>query len=443
VDVQLNIQPPWLYKKQWNFLNLPRVGEGVHWSHWVGGRGSAKSNTGCQLALDAALRLNPGLPGIWTAPTYQDIHDSFLREWRLIVPAELYRLNESKMRLTLLNGTEIDLRSREKKILGRGPNYAWAIHDEAAANYSESLFSQITAAVRNPRARARFIATLTTPLMNGYQRLAQSDGHTLVTSSSYENPFLPDGYADELARYLSPELADQEIYGRFIMLAGRAWRNYVDELWPNGNRVKVRFDSSRRWYLGVDIGLRSAWLIIQRYQASELGYRTKGDQWIDVVVGEYQPNNEDISRTSQRVLADYGRPAQVFIGADSNTRSIQTGVTASYVFSQVFGQTPIVPITGEWADKQLQFIVASGLLLNTHGERRFCISTELQSHDHTHRGIIETLEQDAFADVPKDGEFMPKDKRSGLGLEDTRDAFLYYCIGAHPPQMALKTKWAA
>ena len=422
---------------------MPRDGDGIHWSHWVGGRGSAKSNTGCQLALDAGLRLNPGLPGIWTAPTYQDIFDSFLREWEMIVPPDLYSLNKSLMRLTLINGTEIDLRSREKKILGRGPNYAWAIHDEAAANYDEGLFSQITAAIRNPKAKARFVATLTTPLMNGYQRLAQMDGHTLVTSTSFDNPFLPDGYADELARYLTPELAEQELYGRFVMLAGRAWRNYESRLWPDGNRIKVGFNSGRKWYLGVDIGLRSAWLIIQRYRASELGHSMRNDPMLDVIVGEYQPNNEDTSRTAQRVRHDYGVPAQIYIGADSRTRSIQTGVTASFVFTQVFGQVPIVPITGEWSDKQLQFIVASGLLLNTHGERRMCISSDLQSHDHTHRGIIETLEQDSFSDLPKDGEFLPKDKRVGLGLEDTRDAFLYYCIGAHPPQMQLKTKWAA
>jgi hypothetical protein len=166
---------------------------------------------------------------------------------------------------------------------------------------------------------------------------------------------------------------------------------------------------------------------------------------VDVIVAQYLPDDGDTESVVRQIDADYGVPQRVLIGADVNTRSLVDGATSSFVFRRIWGGLPVVPITGTHADKDLQFQVAKGRLLNVLGQRRCCVSAKLRSYpERTPRGIRQLWEADQWASGRqiRVGESLPKDKRSAgkAALEDVRDAWLYGMIGLHPPQFVREKK---
>jgi hypothetical protein len=389
------------------------------------------------LALQSMIEWNPGLPGLWTEPTYRLCHDVFLREWRRIVPPSLYTLHSGDMKIVLANGSEIDIRSRNvdnpTKEISKGPNYAWGIDDEAANKFDTDKYWDIDAAIRHPGARCRFHDTLSTPQMGEYYTLCTHPFHRQVNATSFDNPFLDPMFASSLAESLDPQRARQEIYGEWVALSGRIWD--VAEparMWPHGNLHPHSWQPGRPYILGCDLGVQSAWLIIQQVPGE------RGGDPIDVIVAEYLPDDGDAQSVIRQINADYGQPSRVFVGADLNTRSIVDGGTASYAFRKVWGGLPVLPITGGLANKDLQYQVAKGRLLNANGARRCCVSAGLRSYPaKSPRGIKALWQADQWPSGRqiRAGEMLPKDKRRAgkAALEDVRDAWLYSMIGLHPP----------
>jgi hypothetical protein len=437
-QLALNCKNPRAYQKQWDFLNMDRSGGDVHCSHFVGGRGCAKTTTGVLVVFKAAFIDNPGLPGLVTEPTYRHLYDVFLREWESIVPKILWSLNKSLMRLELITGGTIDLRSRSVDSSGReiakGPNYAWAIDDEAAYGFRAKQYQDIHASIRHPDAKSRFHVTLTTPKCNDYQKLVKTPGHVMIQATSFDNPFLPPNFASDLEKQMSKEYARQEIYGDFIAQSGRIWKDWSDERWPKGNILEYRHDPSKPWELWCDLGVMSSWLCVQRIQAA--------GQPLLCVTREWQPNNEGAAQTIQRISRDMGGkiPARVIVGADVNTRSVAIGERPIYYFRQAWGDSCVVqPVTGDLADKGLQHMAASSAILNSAGHRRLVAASQLISHDHDNgRGFVDMMRTDQWGENPRLGEYMPKTKgRTDLpNTEDTRDAMLYGVIVNCPPQMS-------
>jgi hypothetical protein len=341
----------------------------------------------------------------------------------------------------MANGSEIDVRSRNVDNPGRevskGPNYAWAIDDEAANKFSPERYWDIDAAIRHPQATHRFHDTLSTPQMNEYYALCHLAGHNQVNATSYDNPYLDRSFAGALADGLDPQRAQQEIYGRWVALSGRIWDCAdLDNEWPRGNVHPHVYDSRMPYTLGCDLGVQSAWLVIQRVPAGLAG---RANELVDVVVAEYLPDDGDTQSVIRMLDAEYGLPQRVFVGADVNTRSMLDGGTASYAFRKQWGGIPVVPITGTLADKDLQYQVAKGRLLNAAGQRRCCISRALRSEPHrSPRGIRNLWLADQWASGRgiRSGELLPKDKRTSgkAALEDVRDAWMYAMVGMHPPQ---------
>jgi hypothetical protein len=434
--LELNIRDPKLYAKQHQFLALDRTGEDVHCSHFVGGRGCAKTTSGVILAFLAAYIWDPGIPGLVTEPTYRHLHDVFLREWEKIVPAALWKLNTSLMRLELLNGGTIDLRSRNvdnpTKEISKGPNYGWCVEDESSYKFNLRSYNDVHAAIRHPDAKRKFHVTLTTPKLNDYARLIRTPGHVVVQATSFDNPYLPANFARDLEASMGKLYARQEIYGEFIAQQGRIWSDFSEDRWPRGNMVDLEYDRAKPWELWCDLGIMSSWLAIQK--SNEGGYQRF------TVVAEWQPNNEGAAQTIQRIVQNMGRPpSRVIVGADVGTRSVASAERPIYYFRQAWGDsTQVQPVTGDLADKGLQHMQASAAILTSDGKRRFCVSTRIKSHDEDNgRTILETMRTDQWGDNPRIGEYMPKTKgRSDLpNTEDTRDAFLYGVIVNFPPQM--------
>ena len=421
---KLRCKSPKRYPKQAQYLDFVRQaipGTKVD-AHFVGGRGCAKSTTLILTALRLGLQHCPGLPGIITEPVYPRLDDVIVREWQNIVPSELYKINHSKMFITLINGTIIDLRSRnvdnKSKEVSKGPNYAWALEDEQAYKCDLKKWDDVDAAIRHPKAPFLFHGSFSTPKMNDYHKLCHREEALRINATSFDNPFLPANFAADLESKLSAEYASQEIYGEWISLTGRIWKHWDAVL----NRCSDRFDYARPWELWCDLGINSAWIAVQKNSSGKI-----------VAHFEWTPSDEGAEQTLTRINATMQRPPKrVVVGHDINTRSIVDAQKPSVPFRRLWGSSPeIRPVTGFIADKQLQHMQGSASICTTHGERMFLIADDFVSHDSDKgRGLIELFEQDSWSTTPRTGEFLPKDHR----LEHMRDAWMYGIIVNNPPR---------
>lgn len=444
-DIQLGCYAPHLYPKQWKLLEAVmnhKGSKGVKFIHYVGGRGCAKTSTLCLAMGLLCFVLLPGQCGIFTMPIYRDLEDVFLRTWADIYPQELWTINRTLMRITCVNGSQIDLRARTAGG-SRGPNYSWGVFDECAKDFNMMDFLDTIAAIRHPSSDCKVVLTGSTPVFgNDYRDLVFKPGHMLISATSWDNPFLSQEWLNNAEKLYDPTYARQELYGEFIPLEGRFWGSFSNKMYPAGNIMKdVGWQRNKPYYLGVDIGLRGAFQIYQMVD-TYCGQRLQSP--ILCAMAEYTPNNQPVNQVLTRIAAQYGTPAKIFVGADANTSSIQTGTTTMYLFRQRWGNmVPVMWPTKEMTDKILQHVVASGKVLNNLGERKFCIAEKFINHDKENkRGMKEMFDSMQWPGKARDGMWLEKNKEKNIYI-DSCDAFLYTMIGLFPPNMLKSGSWAA
>ena len=73
------------------------------------------------------------------------------------------------------------------------------------------------------------IRAATTPASGWLQRYAESEGVEIVTANSRENPYLADGYIEEMMTVMSAAEVRVFIEGRFVPLSGQVFADYGDE----------------------------------------------------------------------------------------------------------------------------------------------------------------------------------------------------------------------
>ena len=403
------------------------------------GRGYGKSTIAVYIAGLALFHWMPALPGLVTEPTGNHLHKVWIREFRKVWPGDLWELKSQPLQIVSKVGPGVlDLASRNvdnpNKEISKGPNYAWAIEDEAAYKFRRTDWVDVHAAIRHPYAPFRFHMTTTTPKLNEYAELVKERGHHLFQRSTYDNPFLPSGFAEELERSCDPHYAEQEIHGKFVALRGRIWEHFVDEVAPQGNRWSGGHEDGQPWELWCDLGIRSAWLAVQKhYDSGRARY---------VITHEWQPNNEGAEQTLQRINATLGCPMRVIVGSDIDTRSVANAARPITFFRRQWGDgVQVTPVRGRVAGKDLQHMVTSAAILDNGGCRRLFVASRLVSHDKRNaRGILDVMTKDQWPDVPRVGEFLPKTKnRPGMAdTEDTRDALMYGLVVNEPPELAMQ-----
>lgn len=440
------------FPKQIEYLAIDRKGPDTSRSHWVGGRGSAKTTTGILLALRAVTKWMPGLPGCWTEPTYRLCHDVFIAEWQRIVPRDFYTLNKADMTIHCANGSTIYVRSRNvdnsSREVIKGVNLAWDIDDEAAYKFDEQKYLDIDAAIR-VQTQYRFHDTLSTPKLGPYKMLVERNGHNMVHTTSFQNPHLPPDWAKRMAEEMSPEYMEQEILGHWVPLTGRIWKRWSNEEWPNGNIHHHVHNHNEPYFLFFDLGVASsAWLIVQAKQPIHNGRLLWDHDPVWVVTAEYMPKRDgSVDSVLRQIKQDFGQPARVVAGADLATRSSTDAKTANWFVIRHFGAVPTTPVKGGlMADKEVQHAQLSYGIKDTRDRRRFCASRKIirplesDNRGRDKRGIIELMEQDQWPEKVTGMTFLPKEHR----LEHVRDAAMYGAVACmFPPKIGFYKAQAA
>ena len=158
-------------------------------------------------------------------------------------------------------------------------------------------------------------------------------------------------------------------------------------------------------------------------------------QQLDVLVAEYVPDHGNARDLVATIDKRYGRPAMVIAGNDVNTRSVGDGTKPSLFFTAKWPGVHIKTPQGYDIDKEIQHWQAQSMICNAYDQRRVCISKHLES-DARGRGIMDVIRLDSWPEgVLRSGTFFEKDKSTGgVGIEDSRDAWLYYIVCQHPPE---------
>lgn len=190
---------------------------------YCGGIGSGKTFLGAQWLVSSAVEFPKGCH-VATANTYPQLDDVVRPNIEETLEARgiEYEWNASKKVFNLADGAaRIMLRSLEKPNRLRGLEIDRWWGDEAR-DYSADAWNVLFGRMRGRRAdRPRSMLT-TTPNGFGeiYKRFVEVADplYRVVRARTRDNPYLPDGYEDEVRRAYrgTPELAQQELDGEFV-----------------------------------------------------------------------------------------------------------------------------------------------------------------------------------------------------------------------------------
>jgi hypothetical protein len=207
---------------------------------YCGGVGSGKTTVGSFWAYEQA-RMHPERRGFIGANTYKQLSLTtllrFLYHCRSMRMSYVYGrrspwyeddITDHDGVLSLINGAQIFCYSLDNYNVIRGIEVAWAWIDETRDSREEA-FKVILERLRG-HGDIRYCVRLTsTP--DGYNWMYHKfagpeamEGAQLLTSTSYDNPFNPRGYASKLEERLGYRLAQQQIHAKFVNLqVGQAY----------------------------------------------------------------------------------------------------------------------------------------------------------------------------------------------------------------------------
>lgn len=387
------------------------------------------------------LEMIPGSMVLFLEPDYSRINSVFWAEWKKWIPSEKYKWNSTTREITWYTdggkASTLILRARwvtgntdTSSDLGRGPNLTAIIDDESAIGFNLELAQNLLGRLRRNDPISVYI-DFSTPKVGQYGDWLAAPGHVLFRGKTSDNAAnLRPGFVERTAAQMSPNQRRRELDGELIALEGRIWTAWDDVQ----NLSDATFQPGKPFILAGDIGVISSWLIIQIFGNEE------------TIVGEYHPDDGGTARDITFIVGKYGVPAKIITGHDLTTRNVGTGLQTIIEIKSVLsklGKSTTMPMVSPrdvdpaYMDKGLQFQAAETAIY----QRRLKLSRSLVEKnmvpsryiDGNHgRSFIKMIQQDSWPKPGKAGFFI-KDKGRGSGIEDVRDAFLYYCVCMHPP----------
>jgi hypothetical protein len=435
---------------------------------FIGGRGAGKTAVLVK-KYDALAIMSPGITLMLTEQTNKDIRDILEPCWQAMVDPRTHtsRGFEGSTVKRYHNGSQVWFRARHAKSVNaqppfHGPTVGAVGHDELTLDRRADVITVSRAMLRQPGAMFLTCDVTATPrpswvkqfmMANGLAnpiktdadrfQISESGNHAAFYSPTRGNVY-NRGLHDRLASDMSDQDVDAMLEGLWVDKDGKCWK-FVEEEHPHGNMVDLPYDPRKPWILGVDLGgANSAWGLYQREDLRagrrKIGCLVLKAEWTpqDVPAWEILRQIKDYTSTNR-----YNRPDAIKIGADYKSGG-STGFSADMIFSDIPGWGERVEnITGWYSHKDVQDHRASYAICNNLGERRFCISKQLDKfYEGPTRGLLDVMRNDMYPE-PGSLDYFRKEKGKGIYHEDSRDQWLYTMVSVFPPSYAPQENWAA
>lgn len=236
---------------------------------YAGGMGSGKTICGAAEAVWLSMEVpnNLGLIGRATYPELRDTTRKEILDFPVEVDGKEYRLvdspivkhfNKAENVIKFINGSEILFRSLEDAFdKVKSLNLGWFWVDELT-EITEEMWLGLVGRLRRKGSQLVGYGT-TNPEGHDWvwKRFVMNPGddHFLISASSKENVFLPDGYVESMIAQYPDEWVQRYVYGSFDSFSGLIYKDFQDkEPW-----VFEKKDIPSSWYkfIGVDHGYRN------------------------------------------------------------------------------------------------------------------------------------------------------------------------------------------
>lgn len=226
-------------------------------SAFIGGIGSGKTTAGAAQALKYSLE-HSGSVGCVVAPTYPMLRDTTQAQFLRMCPRELVRdWNKTENKVELVNGSVVLFRSTEHPDRLRNLNLWWWWVDEGGL-VSEMAFLVLLGRLREGGDARRGWVTGTPKGLGWLYRefgSGKKPNRFMVQASSRENPYLPEGYVEELEETYGGLFKEQEIEGKFVRLEGLIYPMLEGD--EERYICEMRRDVFSEFYGGIDWGWTS------------------------------------------------------------------------------------------------------------------------------------------------------------------------------------------
>lgn len=394
------------------------------------GIGSGKSTAAIFIAY-ALMESDSRHRIMFIEPDKNRLDSVFWAEWEAIVPKYKYRVRKNRSEIVFHNGAVLYPRilwvtgnKEQRENAQRGPNLSVILHDEAALGFTMEYFHNCLGRLRVDT-DVRMYGLFTTPKPGEYDEIDDIEEVIRFKCKTSDNEInLPPGWVEEMRRIMTPERAARELDAEKVALEGAIWKDFDGKKYhPYGNLDAEKFDDRYPYILAGDIGVKSAWLIIQ-----QIGNR---ESQRDVIVGQYMPDNGCVKDDLSFIFKKYGQPAKVIWGSDDVTRNKVTGESARFELKRSLEEHGMRIVSmqspdGIYTDKMVQYDALSTLIYHN----RLTLSRDCIVDGNTRRDFLSVMKQDMWP--VKGTNTFNKDKANGKGLEDCRDAALYYAVCMHP-----------
>ena len=229
----------------------------------VGGIGSGKSKAGTERLLNLMLS-DPGADAAYYMPTYDLINLRAIPGMeesleKIDIP---YKTNKSDYSIEIQGYGKCIFRSYDKPERIIAYEVAHSICDELDTlkkDKAAKVWRKISERNRQRREGKNTIGLVTTPDqgVNGFVYhkwiKQQSEGYVLYKASTYDNPYLPDGFIRQILDLYDPILAELYLNGEFVSLNQNKVYHFFDRLKHNTDRVIE--DKDAVLHIGLDFNI--------------------------------------------------------------------------------------------------------------------------------------------------------------------------------------------
>jgi hypothetical protein len=262
---------------------------------------------------------------VWyVAPTYKQsklIAWSLLKEYMPPIARAVF--NESELKCTLCNGSEIHLKGADNPDSLRGTKIDFAIFDEVAFFSSwRETWEALRPVLVDSKADCWFIST-----PNGFNHFYDmfyqqgfDDDYKSFHYTSYDNPYIDRDEIDKTKREMTDRSFAQEFLAEFNKPQGTVY-----EEWDLSHFKDVPYDINLPVHLSMDFGINDPTSIIW-IQNTGSEYR---------VIDYYEANNANIDHFVSVIRSKpYKDPELITGDTAGNARSLTTGTSPIEIMAQ-------------------------------------------------------------------------------------------------------------
>lgn len=363
---------------------------------------------------------------IWyVAPTYAMARDLMWKPLKAAMPKGwIKKINESRMEMLLINGSEISLKGADKPDSLRGVGLDFVVIDEAQDIKEETWEEVLMPTLATTNGRALFIGTPKSynwlyhrfmlgqrgPMVKDHRKRLVANEWMSWQFPTITSPFIPRKEIEARRRDMDPRSFRQEFEASFETMSGRVYYPFN----RNEHVGDYPFNPKLPIYIGMDFNIDPMSSIIIQEQPD-------GEIWVVDEAVMYGSNVQETADELSRRYFRYFNQIAIFPDPAGNNRNHDRGESSLDILREAGFKR--IYFKRKHPAVQDRINAVNRLLYTAEGETRLRVNS-------TCRKFIDSLEQTIYKEGTNE-----VDKTQGN--EHATDAFGYYADFRHPMKKSL------